>query len=62
MGVGDMHSFNDSKAATLAYNKNAIKMFGATAKINFPDQIPLSVHTTASTISNAIIDQDAVIC
>lgn len=57
-------TFDDSKAAALAYDEVAIRMFGATAKLNFPDQLPqmsLQVHSTASTSAGAIIDQDAVV-
>ncbi|KAK1395031.1 Dehydration-responsive element-binding protein 2E [Heracleum sosnowskyi] len=52
-------TFDNSKAAALAYGEAAIRMFGATAKLNFPDQLPqmsLQVHTT-----DAIIDQDDIV-
>ncbi|KAK1395024.1 hypothetical protein POM88_014080 [Heracleum sosnowskyi] len=52
-------TFDSSKAAALAYDEAAIKIYGATAKLNFPDQLAqlsLKVHSTAST-STAIPDQ-----
>ncbi|KAK1395023.1 hypothetical protein POM88_014079 [Heracleum sosnowskyi] len=49
-------TFNDSKAAALAYDEAAIRMFGATAKLNF-SEMSLPVHTTASTSTDAIDNQ-----
>ncbi|KAK1395032.1 hypothetical protein POM88_014088 [Heracleum sosnowskyi] len=45
-------TFDSSKAAALAYDEAAIKIYGDTAKLNFPDQVAqmsLKVHSTAST-------------
>ncbi|KAK1395017.1 EREBP-like factor [Heracleum sosnowskyi] len=56
-------TFDNSTTAAFAYDEAAIRfrMFGATAKLNFPDQLPeisLQVHTTTASRVGAIIDHD----